>query len=727
MLKKISQYSFVSIIITISTLCNFQGNAQVAPASATVVDSPVFPYGGVYYRKSNPPKEDWENDYKTAAELGVNVFRHWVMWASIEVEPGKYDWKDFDRQMELSAQYGIKAVIGEISNGTPEWMYDKYPDARRVSRNNSTHSPSMGASSVTSSASMCLDNDKILEGAEKFQTALVERYRVHPALLGYDLWNEMHPIECYCEATQQKFREWLKKKYGTLEALGNAWHRYSIGSWENIHPSHQFFGGYPDAMDWVEFTRDNKSRLLHRRVELFKKLDKKNLVTGHSAFVARAASIPSAPYDDWADATEFDVFGYTYVNSRNGNEPWMLFTTSDFVRSASRGKPFWHAEAEAGSMWMQPQVVGRAREDGRISDAKDIRIWNQISMACGATGILYPRWRPLLDGPLWAAFGPMNMDGSIGPKAEMAGKVAKWANANPKLWQSHPVKGDIGIVCVPEAPIFNYVKFGSTDYYAQSVRGAYQGFFDSNIQADYVHIDNIDDYPLVYLPYPVMLKQETAEKLIKYVQNGGQLICEGLPGYFGDKGHVGVVQPNLGLDKLFGASEKYVEFTPDLLEDLTLQVRGSNINGRFFLQEYLAEGGKPVGSFNNGAVAAVENKFGKGKTLLIGSYPGAGYFLHHSDGTKEFFAGLLKWGNVTQGVHSSDPEVKVRLHEGAGGKYLWVLNPTRSSREVTISLGQGTKKLRVGKDIWTGNQPTFDGNVIKVSVGDRDSAIIPLQ
>src|SRR5690606_4123013 len=124
---------------------------------------------------------------------------------------------------------------------------------------------------------------------------------------------------------------------------------------------------------------------------------------------------------------------------------------------------------------------------------------------------------------------------------------------------------------------------------------------------------------------------------------------------------------------------------------------------------------------------AVENKFGKGKTLLIGSYPGAGYFLHHSDGTREFFAGLLKWGNVTQGVHSSDPEVKVRLHEGAGGKYLWVLNPTRSSREVTISLGQVTKKLRVGKDIWTGNQPTFDGNVIKVSVGDRDSAIIPLQ
>ena len=45
----------------------------------------------------------------------------------------------------------------------------------------------------------------------------------------------------------------------------------------------------------------------------------------------------------------------------------------------------------------------------------------------------------------------------------------------------------------------------------------------------------------------------------------GTLVMEGCPGYFGDNGHVGVVQPNLGLDALFGAKEDYVEFTPDIL------------------------------------------------------------------------------------------------------------------------------------------------------------------
>jgi len=705
------------------TICVFL--LMLVSVAGAADQAPVFPYGAVYFRKSNPPREDWERDYKTAAELGVNVMRHWFMWAVIEITPGRYDWSDYDRQMDLAAQNGIKVVIGEISNTAPEWMGELCPEGRMVSGTNSVSSVSMSGSSATSGISMCLDNEDVLRAAEKFQAALVERYRDHPALLAYDLWNEMHSSECRCEATQEKFRQWLKEKYGSLETLGKAWNRYSMARWEYVRPR-KGRGGFADSIDWMEFRNDNKSRLLRRRVELFRRLDKKHLVTGHSAFVARITPFPVAR-SDWRDAAEFDVFGFTWVASRNGNKPWMQFQAVDFVRASARGKPFWHAEAEAGSLWMQPQVPGRAREDGRISDAQDVRFWNLTSMAGGATGILYPRWRPLLDGPLWGAFGPMGLDGSVTPKAEMTGKVARWANAQLELWRSRPVKGDIGIVWIPESPIFDYVQLGRTKHHSESVRGAYQGFFDSNIQPDFVHIGHINEYPIAYLPYPVMLKQETARKLIAYVRKGGRLICEGLPGYFGDRGHVGEVQPNLGLDRLFGAREKYVEFTPDLLENLTLEVRGSKINGRYFLQEYSTVGGRIVGTFDNGAVAAVENNFGKGKTLLIGTFPSAGYYRHHSPGTMEFFAGLLEWGGVAQRVHSSDPAIKARLHEGSGGKYLWVLNPTRETREVTVQFSDRDTGLRTGKDVWQGRPVTVNGNTVKVTVAGRDAVVIRLQ
>ncbi len=77
-------------------------------ASCCAADIPVFPYGAVYFRKSNPPEQDWARDHQTAARIGMNTFRHWFMWSAIEVVPGKYDWRDYDRMMDLAAQNGIK-------------------------------------------------------------------------------------------------------------------------------------------------------------------------------------------------------------------------------------------------------------------------------------------------------------------------------------------------------------------------------------------------------------------------------------------------------------------------------------------------------------------------------------------------------------------------------------------------------------------------------------------
>jgi beta-galactosidase len=141
-------------------------------AQQTPWPDPAFPFGAVYFRKSNPPERDWERDHKTAAQLGVNVFRHWFMWASIENSPGHYDWRDYDRMVELEAQNHIKVVIAEIvSAGAPEWMWDKYPQARHIASDGSQGYPAVNTGSATGSAPMCLDNEDVRAQAEKFLTA----------------------------------------------------------------------------------------------------------------------------------------------------------------------------------------------------------------------------------------------------------------------------------------------------------------------------------------------------------------------------------------------------------------------------------------------------------------------------------------------------------------------------------------------------------------------------
>jgi beta-galactosidase len=694
---------------------------------------PVFPYGAVYFRKSNPPEEDWARDHQTAAHLGMNIFRHWFMWSAVEVAPGKFDWSDYDRMMDLAAKNGIKVVIAEISTAAPEWAFRKYAHTRFVASDGTIVKSTISESSATGGfPGLCLDNPDAQKLAENFLVNLIERYRNHPALFAYDLWNENTSfggsptrMYCYCDGSKQRLREWLRKRYGSLETLGKTWHRYSFETWEDVEPPVSF-SGYSDSLDWLQFRIDNAYDLFDWRIKLFRKLDPNHRITAHGV-AGTLDDLPSSSHNEWRSAERVDIYGLTWIAARKGDEPWKQFHAVDLVRGGSRGKPFWHAEAQGGPLWMQPQVIGRPIEDGRIPDAEDIRIWNLITCARGAKGLLYCRWRPLLDGPLFGAFAPFAMDGSVIPQSEMAGKVAGWANQHGDLWKSNPVKGDVGLLFVPESEIFNYMQQQETTFYSQSIRGAYQAFFDSNIQADFVAIEDMAEYKLIYLPYPVMLTSETAAKIRKYVEQGGTLICEGLPGYFGDHGHVGTVQPNNGLDEVFGVRQSYVEFVPDIENELTLQVRGAKIFGRYFRQEYALKGGNSVGQYENGKTAAVEHTFGRGRTLLIGSFPGAGYYLHHGSETKNLFAGFLQTAGVTQIARIDDTKMQARLHKGDGGSYLWVTNPTREDRTIHIDLSAESGSFSSGEDIWANQKVSLAGVQVSVNIGARDAAVIQLK
>src|ERR1700743_38691 len=204
------------------------GRAAELPqeSAAAQPGAPVFPYGAVYFRKPNPPAEDWARDHQTAAQTGMNIFRHWFMWSAIEVAPGKYDWSDYDRIMDLAAKNGIKVVLEELVGCAPEWAFRKYPHARCLGSDDFVVNSTVSESSATGGfPGLCLDNPDVQALAQTFLVALVEHYRDHPALFGYDLWNEgtsfggnPHRMYCYCEGSKRKLREWLRLRYGSPDA-----------------------------------------------------------------------------------------------------------------------------------------------------------------------------------------------------------------------------------------------------------------------------------------------------------------------------------------------------------------------------------------------------------------------------------------------------------------------------------------------------------------------------
>lgn len=697
---------------------------------------PQVPFGAVYFRKSNPPREDWERDYQTASEDGLNVFRHWFMWSAIERRPGYYDWAEYDRQMELAEENGIKTIIAELIHSVPDWAMRKFAHARQIKSDGTPLTAHMGVSSATGgfahngggAGALSLNCSEVKEAAGNFLTALFKRYKGHPALLGYDVWNECNYSEFVDFSTygQAAYRDWLKEKYGDLDTLAEAWYRYSYADWDDIVPPANI-AAYPENLDWLAFKRDNYYGQMQWRIDLLRSIDQDCLLSAHGV----ASAIPDMAAkgcDDWLAASKVELYGFTRISARKGNQPWRNFFGGDMTRAASRGKPFWHAERQGGPLWMQPQVLGRDKEDGRVADAADVRVWTLTSFAAGATGVLNLRWRPLLDGPLFGAFGSYDMDGSRTPRSDMASKMAKWSNAPEQkaLFEARPVRGDIGILVVPDTQAWDYLLSynHAPDTYSSAMWGAYRGFFDNGIQADWTHIDDINDYDCLYFPYPIMLTSAQARIIADWVEKGGKLISEGCIGYFGDRGKVGTTQPHNGLDKVFGVKQDEVEFMPDIGDRIRLHMDGNPIAGGGFLQSYTLQGGKRRGQYDDGRMAVVEHSYGKGQTLLVGTHPSVAYYRDSGEENRRYFADTFAWTGKTQHVKLSNHAMQARVHKGDSGTYLWVLNPTRTTQTADVTFSAEHGSLGTAKIHWSApDASAADG---KISVPPRDALIFKI-
>jgi beta-galactosidase len=121
----------------------------------------------------------------------------------------------------------------------------------------------------------------------------------------------------------------------------------------------------------------------------------------------------------------------------------------------------------------------------------------------------------------------------------------------------------------------------------------------------------------------------------------------------------------------------------------------------------------------------VENEFGQGRTLLMGSFPGAGYYLHHDAATRELFAGFLKMAGVTPQIAVDEVTVQARLHQGEGGTHLWVTNPTRTEKKVSVTLAAG--EFRSAEDVWGGVAIAQNGRQFAMTVPARDAVVAMLR
>lgn len=665
----------------------------------------MFYYGTQYYRFPNPPKEDWEEDFRRIKDHHFNIVKLWAMWNDVNPQENEFDFENLDELIALANKNDIKIIINIILENAPYWLVGKYPEAMYETNDGVKFEPIARANFPAGGfPGLCLDNEVIKIEAEKFLKALGETYLNNPALFAYDVWNEVyfepanHPgfagkYFCYCKGTVDKFVSWLKQKYNSIEDLSKHWFR-KYNSWEDVYPP-RFSQGYPDWIDWIKFRLWNQKMQMRWRVQTIRAIDKNHPLISHGS-ASTLWGMPTILTDDWDIAEEVDQWGFSAFPNWEAKlqgirkaDPCSHFCRIDLVRSASQsfGKKFWLSELQGGA-----SAEGLRRS--AIPEPSDIRVWNWSAVMGGCKGLMYWQWRPELLGPESPGFGLCNANGMPTERTKEASWFAEFLGNHSELAKAEPIRSEAGILILPESQIFCFVAERNTDLYKKATEGIYRALWENNMQCDFLKLDQINNYKLIYLPFPLMIEEESARRIVEYVRNGGILISEGCPAQFIDNGYSSIKIPGLDLDTMFGAVEEKVEYLQQDNTSPKILWENIEIPCALYRENFVLQGGKGIAKYEDGKIAMVENNFGEGKTLLIGTYPGMLFCRNSGDFTNEFIRRICKFANIDQRIVTTEPKVKARIHKGHGDIFLYVLNTDYQDCQVSISI---SKKIGVFK------------------------------
>jgi beta-galactosidase len=175
---------------------------------------------GVYYYPEAWPESQWARDHANIRKLGMEfVHMGEFAWYFMEPEEGRYDFDWLEKNVALAAQNGLKVILCTPSATPPIWLTRKHPeilmvDAAGRRMNHGSREQADWSSPVYRAY------------VEKIVTELGKRFGHDSRVWGWQLDNELSHYGkdySYSSAATARFREWLHRKYGTIDRLNDDW------------------------------------------------------------------------------------------------------------------------------------------------------------------------------------------------------------------------------------------------------------------------------------------------------------------------------------------------------------------------------------------------------------------------------------------------------------------------------------------------------------------------
>ncbi|MFB9717712.1 beta-galactosidase [Planobispora longispora] len=632
--------------------------------------------GGIAYGGDwNPeqwPEETWTEDVALMREAGVTRVSVGIFsWALLEPAEGVYDFGWFDRALDLLAGAGVEACLATPTAAPPPWFGHAHPEALPVDADGRRlhHGSRQGFC-----PSSPVYRDKALEIAER----VARRYAGHPALAMWHVHNEYgcHNARCYCDTSAAAFRDWLRGRHGTLEALNDAWgtafwsQRY--GDWEQILPPRATpsFTNPGQQLDFRRFSSDALVELYTAERDLLKKITPEVPVTTNLMAGAHM------DMDCRSFAAEVDVVATDHYLIGEREEPHVdLAFAADYARSLNGGRPWLLMEHSTSAVNWQPRNF--AKTPG------ELRRNSLAHLARGADAIMFFQWRA-------SRAGAEKWHSAMLPHAGTGTKIwRETAALGAELAGLAEVAGST--VRAEAAILFDHASVWAQDHPAQptcdmdpveEAKRWHAALWRAGITCDLARPEgDLSGYRLVLVPALYLVSDAGAANLEEFVRRGGTAVAGPYSGIVDEHDRVRLGGYPGAWRELLGVNVE--EFFP-LPPGGTLRLTGGG-TGRVWSEAAHAVTAEVLDSYADGPLAGApawtRNAWGGGTAHYVTTRP--------DDAT---LAAVLAAACAEAGVEPvaeapAGVEVVRRAHAG-GPSYLFVINHTGDDAVVTVPDGE---------------------------------------
>jgi len=589
----------ILFITTIMFLSGFLLNAQELYVGAN------------YHPHDNKQPEKIKNDIQFMKAAGLNVVRmgH-LAWDSYEPSDGKFDFKWFDNVMDMMNQAGIKVILDIAIRPAPIWLHHKYPSIDIVD--------AIGDVLYPNHRYMEDIGDPMYQKyALRYADTLTKRYGKHPALMAFGIDNESGDGRIsYSETVRERFVNWLKKKYSTVDNLNKAWatQRWSrrINQFEEIgFPVATHTTDVPERMlDFRRFVSDEINQLL------FKVIEKVNTNAPNALVNTNAWYYSPMKYFDYSQI----AYSGKMTREGCGFYPGLSLTTNWGVMNALFGisriqfestNPFWCTEFT--TMTAVPNSI-------RKSAYATLMYGNQ--MVCGWT------WQSMLNGEEQYLEGMIDWDGIPNRKYDEYKQIATEFKKIEKYFPYKP-QAKIGLA-------FSFPSQIASSYFPEQhenqLQACWDMFYLRNMDTRVVEISRSSlNYKLLFVPGVAVMDEATATKIRDYVKNGGTVIMTDNSAIVDTTGQVFATTRPGRLSDVFGIRLGGYEETEAMNEISLKGYKGKKLEVTYKGKATDAEsarfdnidlrGAEVIGtitSLNKDYPIMTSNKYGKGRAIYVG-------------------------------------------------------------------------------------------------------------